>query len=136
MLSKREVVIRQRPTVYMQIYPYKKFRQDKPLIWWKSYTDLKHSIYDNIRQATMRRTFSAVAALFLIQLMHLPQRYLLIDLGIVRGGHKDLEIRDYSKSYLKELLANPSLQINEKKRQNISDIWAETEFFETDLAIK
>jgi len=112
----------QRPKVYMKTFPFKKFRQDRPLIWWKSYTDLKHSFYANIRQATLRRVFSAVSALFVIQIMHLSHRITLLDLGVIKS-------EGLTRKALLGLLTSPR-NIPKKPRTRV---WAETEFFEMDL---
>lgn len=138
LLSKRKVTIRQPFKVYKRTYPFKKSGYRKAPSWWKSYTDLKHSFYDNIRQATLRRVFLAVGALFLIQIMHLDHRKILIDLGVIKSGRTDSQVEGLSPLILTEVLSSSPREIDKDFLESgegilVNRIWAETDFFEMDF---
>ena len=111
LLSKRRVTIGQYPTVYRRTYPFRQFRIERAPVWWERYNLVKHSYYDNIKQATLRTTFSALVALFLIQVMHLTHRKTLVDMGVIKSGHKDLQIPGLTRGALKELVSSSPRQI-------------------------
>jgi len=133
-LSRRKVVIRQPGKIYKQTRPFLRFGVSKTPIWWTSHNRVKHSFYDNIRHATFQRTFTAVAALFLVHVMHLNHRNVLVDLGVIRSGRKGSKVSGFDPSYLKQLVHSSPRKIERPVTEfGIIDIWAETKFFEIDL---
>ncbi len=131
MLSKRKVTIRQRPRTYRTTNPFLKFRIGKRPSWWESYNLIKHSFYENIEEATMGRTFSAVAGLFLIHVMHLTHRKTLVDLDVIKSGNREFGLEGFARPALARVVCSSPRRI--RKNVEIPAIWAETEFFEFDF---
>ncbi len=129
-LSKRRVIIWKRPEIYRRAYPYLKFRLGKSPRWWDIYNDVKHSFYENASKATLRWTFSALAALFVIHVMHLEHRETLVKLNVIRSVKKEDKSSSLSDTDLTRLISSAPRDLS-----MISgfDVWAETEFFELQL---
>ena len=54
--------------------------------WWASYNNVKHSRFDNARQATLGTTMHAMKALFLVLVQSLEFRGRLVERGVIRGA--------------------------------------------------
>ncbi len=139
LLSKRKVTIREFPKVYKVVSPFRLFEKMKAPTWWKSYTQVKHSFYENIREATLRRTITAVAALLVMELMHPDNRKVMVDMGMIKSGFRGSQEHVFARPFLKELIcsySNPSIPA--EKRVNTwstsaQEVWVETKFFDVSI---
>lgn len=129
LLSKRVVSIKQPPRVFREVKPFWTFAAGKQPHWWKTYTDLKHSFYSNVKEATLKSTLLSVAALFLVQLMHIEHRRLLLDLEVIRGVDREYGIGPNKQTVATALCSSP----REIQSYSVFNLWAETEFFEFDF---
>ncbi len=129
-LSRRRVVIWQRPRIYRQVKPFFTFSFGKSPLWWGVHNDVKHSFYQNARKATLRRVFEAVAALFLIQVMHLEHRETLVKLNVIQSRLIENRSTSLPHSELAALLGAFPRELPDVPQV---EVWAETHFFELQL---
>jgi len=119
-----------RPRAYRRIRPFSRLRTGESPRWWGSYNLVKHSFYENIREATLQRTIAALGALFLIQVLHPGHRPTLVDLNVIRSGNREYDTSGFARPALKKVLLSSPRKI--ARSVDYPNIWAETEFFEFD----
>lgn len=127
-LSSQEVEIRQDVHVYGKIKPFEYFNCGKNPGWWRTYTAIKHDWYKNIQHANLGTTAEALAGLFLLNVIHVPNRPLLVDYEVIKSGSIDNpEYGGLARGFLKELLTTYRARL--PKRILVADVYARTSAF-------
>ncbi|UZE92482.1 MAG: hypothetical protein IB616_01330 [Methanosarcinales archaeon] len=105
------------------VQPFSKFASGKSPNWWGAYNNIKHDRFSNMKEATLGATLTALAGLFLLNVLHLETRPLLVDLDIIRAG-------DYAKEFVKGMLSNRGAL------DGLADAYAKTDVFGYVFALK
>ncbi len=64
--------------------PFAEFKNDQIPPWWTSYNHVKHKWFDCIKEATLENVVSALAGLFLLNILHKQsQEYLLKNQNVI-----------------------------------------------------
>lgn len=89
-------------TYYGKLQPFKDFDKKSP-IWWVSYNKVKHEMLEQLNRATLENTINALAALFVLNILHKEsQKYLIRHTNVIFAEYMskyDLE-RFLSESFM------------------------------------
>ncbi|WJI09506.1 hypothetical protein FGU46_05065 [Methanobacterium sp. CWC-01] len=69
-----------------ELRPFQEWEDGRSPEWWKIYTDLKHSKFQNKKNATLKTVLDSLSALFLLNVYHIDNRKFLANHGILRGN--------------------------------------------------
>jgi len=105
------------------IRPFSEFASGKSPNWWGAYNNIKHNRFLNKKEATLGATLTALAGLFLLNVLHLETRPLLVDLDIIRAG-------DYAKEFVKSVLSERGAL------DGLAVVYAKTDVFGYVFALK
>ena len=72
--------------------PFSDFRLGKSPSWWKAYNKIKHDWLTNIAEANLSNTLDALAAAFLLNVIHEPGLISLASAGLVMDGFSEERI--------------------------------------------
>lgn len=81
-----------------KVQPFKPYNPDTNAPeWWEIYNGLKHDVSVNIEDANLRNTRDALAAAFLLNVVHTPSAKRLLKYGVLKRGiiHETLEGAEY-----------------------------------------
>ena len=127
-LSSQEIQIRQDLHIYGSINPFEDFSLERSPYWWKAYTAVKHDWHKNIKKANLKNTVSSLAGLFLLNVIHMPNRSILVDYEVIRSGWLDSpEVRGLARGYLKACLKESPAKIS--KGIPTANVYAKTPVF-------
>lgn len=82
-----------------KIKPFLEWSSGRAPQWWDSYNEVKHDRFKNKKEATLKTVLDSIAGLFLLNIMHVEERPILVDLGVIKSS--------YAKGFLKGILRNP-----------------------------
>lgn len=96
--------------------PFSEWKEiNTTLEWWEAYRKLKHNRFENKEVATLKATFNALGALFLVIILHPETAEILVDFDIIHGN--------YDKKCIKNIISG-------KERQcDMVPIYAKTNLF-------
>jgi hypothetical protein len=68
------------------LHPFYEFRRQRVPAWWTAYNHVKHTWFDCIEEATLANVISALAGLFLLNVLNTSSRmYLIKHQNVIRG---------------------------------------------------
>lgn len=83
-LSEKYVYIR---SMERRIQPFVKWKQNQHLEWWRAYQLVKHNRFKNKKEAKLRHVLDGMAALFLLNVVHIPIRIVLARLRLWESAY-------------------------------------------------
>lgn len=72
--------------INQEIKPFDEWGEGKSPEWWRIYRDLKHSRFENKKEATLKIVLEALSALFLLNIYHIDNRSYLINNKTIRSN--------------------------------------------------
>ena len=74
--------------------PFKEFEHKQVPAWWKAYNHVKHTWFDCVEEATLANVVSALAGLFLLNVLNTSSRlYLIRHQNVIRWDFMESESR-------------------------------------------
>jgi hypothetical protein len=96
-LSRKEVTFKCIPE-RVTLIPFKNYIKKGERVstpsWWRVYNKVKHEFKDNFEKATLRNTRDALAAAFLLNMVHIPSAVRLCEFGLVTENNEIVTDRD------------------------------------------
>lgn len=102
-LSTKKVQVGLTFDTYDLITPFSEFSSNSRIGWWDAYTKVKHNAISNLKEATLRNVVESISALFLLNVVHIPNRSILVALRVIRSDSMK-EYGEVSATKLTEIL--------------------------------